>query len=108
MRDIHANLACVRSNKISEKRNAQTDETTPFGFGSLDAQPKSPIAVRPASPFFGYLPIFPSVHQAIDLGAHGPGRLWNSLYPPTPTPTPPARPPDRDGARGEAKRGQAG
>ena len=38
--------------KISEKRNAQTDETTPFGFGSLNAQPKPPITVRPASPFF--------------------------------------------------------
>ena len=51
-----------------------------FGLGSFDARPKSPIEVRPASPFFGYLPIFPSIHQTVDLGAHGPGRLWNSLY----------------------------
>ena len=60
--------------QISEKRNAQT-ETTPFGFGSFDAQPKTPIAVRPASPFFWYLSIFPPIHQAIDLGAHGPDRV---------------------------------
>ena len=60
--------------QISENENYQT-ETIPFGFGSFDYQPKSPIVVRPASPFFGYLPIFPSIHQAFGLGAHVPDRL---------------------------------
>ena len=65
---------CSIEHKFQKNENTQT-ETTPFGFGSFDTQPKSPIAVRPASPFFLYLSIFPPYHQAIDLGAHGLGLL---------------------------------
>ena len=51
--------------QISENENTQT-ETTPFGFGSFDTQPKSPIAVRPASPFFGiYRSSLPFIKQLI-------------------------------------------
>ena len=62
--------------RILENANCQT-ETISFGFGSFDCQPKSPIAVRPASQFFWgiYRSSLPFAHKAFDLGAHGPGRL---------------------------------